>query len=146
MHVDNDGQPLLLGASDSKPGIPPREKAQVSASSYQQTVLPDPEGRKWILNQWAGRRFNAKWGAGRRWYSVSIMTNGKDAGIVSESQVHENLERPQGAGDNGISGGPVSIDSQSGDLLDYVLCALGVLAELLWIELVNQAVPVGMAG
>ena len=74
------------------------------------------------------------------------MTNGKDAGIVSESQVHENLERPQGAGDNGISRGPVSIDSQSGDLLDYVLGALGVLAELLWIELVNQAVPVGMAG
>ena len=40
----------------------------------------------------------------------------------------------------------VRIVSQSGDLLDYVLGALGVLAELLWIELVNQAVPVGMAG
>src|ERR1700719_3970012 len=24
MYVDNDGQPFLLGASDSKPGIPPR--------------------------------------------------------------------------------------------------------------------------
>src|SRR3981081_1691078 len=84
MHVDNDGQPFPPGASDSKPGVPPWEKAQISPSSYRQTIPPDPDGRKRILNQRAGRRLNAKWGSRRRWYSVSIMTNGKDAGVVRE--------------------------------------------------------------
>src|SRR5580704_18078378 len=142
MNVNHNGQAFLLHLLQSEPSVQPRQQAKIAASSDRHTVSSEAERGEGKFRHRTGRRLKTKWPARRPRHSVTVMMDGINTGIICESQLGQNVERPYGTINHRVSWCAIPSHSLAGDLLNDVLGAPRVFAKFRRLQFVDQSVPV----
>ena len=77
-------------------------------------------------------------------YAIDIVPNRKDAGVIGEAQLAQDIQSPQRLPRDGISRGPIAVDAYAGDVFQqgFGVAGLGIklIARLVEHQLVTHAV------
>src|SRR5262249_18137235 len=76
--------------------------------------------------------------------TVHVVFHRKDARIVTEAKLCENIQRPGGAPRDGKAGRSITVDRLAGGLFDTILGEQRIFAKFIRRKFVNQAMPIGM--
>src|ERR1700690_148993 len=146
MNIGHDGQAFFLYAFQSQSCVDPRQQPKIAAPPDWHIVPSQAKSGDGKLRHRARRRLKTERSTRRPGHPITVMVNGENAGVVSESEFGQNFQRPNGTVDHRIGWSAISGNGLAPDLLNYVFGAPRILFELSRFQLVDQAVPVGMTG
>src|SRR5271168_4651357 len=95
------------------------------------------------LRHGARRRLKPKRSAWSSRHSVTVMVDGVNAGIVGESELSQNRQRPHGTVDHRVGGRAIAGYRLSRNLFDDILGTPGIFPKFVGLKFVDQAMPVG---
>ena len=81
---------------------------------------------------------------GRICYAVAVMANGKNTGVIFETGLCEDIQRPQGPAGDGIAGCPVPPHGSLGQVLQDALGAQCFFAKLLDALFIDELVAISV--
>ena len=143
----NYGDALAPCPPDAEARVPGRQHAQIApAANGQIRRARKGECRHRIFGNESRGSCDLKWLTRRVGDAVPMMPYWEDARIVPKSQFGQNVERPQTSFRDRKARSAISQDLLTGGLLNTILSARCVLPKLARAEIVNQAMPIGMAG
>src|SRR6266571_6652010 len=79
-------------------------------------------------------------------YTVKIMPNREDAGIILKTLFGQNLERPEALARNGVARRTIAKHGCARRCFNELLGFAGIMAKLLWGHGINPSMPVAVAG
>src|SRR5271163_835050 len=103
MNVDDNRQTFLLHLLQTEPSVQSRQKAKIAAPSDWHIISSQTKRRERKFRHRARRRLKTKRPARRPRHSVTVMMDGINTGVVGESELSQNIERPYGAINHRVS-------------------------------------------
>src|SRR5690606_8147604 len=106
------------------------EQTEVPTASTRQASAAYVDGRQRHFEQ--APRSNAVGAAGRIAHTVEVVSDRKDAGVVFEPEIREDVERPSRSGRDGVARRAVTPDRGADEILQQALGAICLGSKHLW--------------
>ncbi len=143
VQVEDEGFPLfLIDDSESITAEPVGEQAEVAASGYGNGTAKKASGGDGVFQQAVWVLIGETRCAG---HAIDVVADGEDGGIVGEAKFHEDIQRPEGLGGDGIAGSAIAKHGLAGDVFQDGFNLAGVFPEGLRGQVIDFTVPVTVA-